>query len=144
MKIRFKILILIIISYFVSDILGKNIFLANTPKIRPDLSQYLLSKIIDFKDKGKDFFASLFNFSKENYSSYTYQDKTRKELEKRPLIELYKGVYAQTEGKKAIIKIDIGEMEFTEYVFNIDGREIKLKIPKNGPTPPPNVLRKMY
>lgn len=155
-NLRIKILLIVLVSYFTSILLIKNVFLANSPRIRPDLSIYLASKIKNTFNRVSDSFASLIRFPQiSSLNNLTNQGNSTSNLpmDTKPVVErlknqpytvLTKGVYAQTEGGNTLIEIDTSQIDFIEYTFIIDGKQVKIKIPQGEPTPPIKVLEKLY
>ncbi len=123
----FKIFLILIFSFLLSSFSIKNIFLANSPKIRPNLGRYFLAKIINFKD---DFLA-------------TFDPQKQKEKQiivnlKKSLKPITKGVRAASVPGYSYTEFKIDEIEWLEVTFTLsDGRKIKVKYPKSQE--PPNI-----
>ncbi|MEM4337155.1 MAG: hypothetical protein QXG86_04085 [Candidatus Woesearchaeota archaeon] len=66
-------------------------------------------------------------------------DKAHQELKeaisKAPMRKIAPGVYAGEYKGYQVSTIKINEIEFLEYTFDVNGRKIKIKVPK-GETPP--------
>jgi len=154
--LRIKTLLIILISYLTSILLIQNVFLANSPEIRPNLGVYLASKVKNTFNRLGGNLASLIKFPKNlslnsitnrgsSTGSTTSSNNTVVEkLKNQPSNVLTKGVYAKTEGGNTLIEIDTSQIDFVEYTFNVNGKEIKVKMPKDQPTPPAQVLEKLY
>lgn len=136
-----KIIIVLIFSFFLSNLFIKNIFLANSPQIRPNLDKYFLAKINNTKE---DFLAmlrfsifqpkidpnNLAKYSKEQINAYL----------KNNLKSITKGVKAATLPGYSYVEFKVDEIIWTEITYTLkDGRKVKIKFPK-GTTPPPKEI----
>ena len=134
---KIKIFLVLLFSFLFSSFLIKNVFIANSPKIRPYLGDYFAFKI---KDLFKNFPNLAFYRSSSNYD----RNNTIEKLKKKPLIPIGKGVYARTDNKNALIEINLEGVEFVEYTFNINGNQVKVKVPKGEMIPNQKVLEALY
>jgi hypothetical protein len=108
---RLKIIVVFIISFFLSRILIDGLFIDKTPRLQPNLKEKYEKKVISF-------FQAIDNFG---------------------WLKLASGIYAKTEGQKDYLKIKNEEVEWIEYTFVIKNQTIKIKVPK-GELPPPQEL----
>lgn len=113
-----KILGALILTYFFSQFLSKEVFLGYSPRIRPFLGRYLIARAKEIYFTKFSFFANLF-----------YQ-KPADKLEHIPFKEVAKGIYAKSEGNVTHTLIKENEVEWVEYNYIIKGKKIKIKVPK--------------
>ncbi|MCS6956539.1 MAG: hypothetical protein NZM02_01680, partial [Patescibacteria group bacterium] len=130
------------------------IFLANSPRINPFFTQNTIAKINNFFAKTKTFFVFDFfqrkdnqqkikqqdNFTRQQFSNQGFSlNETPQEIKevisKAPMKKIAPGVYAGEYKGYQVSTIKTNEMEFLEYIFNIRGKKIKIKVPK-GQDPP--------
>lgn len=140
-----KILIVIVLSIVAVKIITPEIFLANTPRFRPDLNNYLASKANDLFGSG-NFIANLFNWRFEPSQEQLAQtvEATKEKLKGVPFQQLTKGVYAKSGGNTSYTIIKENEIEWLEYTFNVKGREIKIKVPRGEEPLSQELLEKIY
>jgi len=140
---KIKILLVLLFSFLFSSFLIKNVFIANSPKIKPYLGNYFAFKI---KDLFKNFSNLAFYGLSSRHASNTIIEKTLivEKLKNKPPIPIGKGVYARTDNKNALIEINLEGVDFIEYTFTINGKEIKIKVPKGESTPNQKVLEALY
>ncbi|QQG44489.1 MAG: hypothetical protein HYW86_01055 [Candidatus Roizmanbacteria bacterium] len=116
-----KIFGVLAVSYLIINIFAKEVFIANTPKIRPNLDRYIASKL----NSNIQFLAGLIN-----------KRTPEEELKDIPLKMVTKGIYAKDKDNVSQTVIKLNEVEFVEYTFNTSKGPIKIKVPK-GQNPPP-------
>lgn len=135
-----RIFLVLALSFLFSRLLVKDVFLANTPKIRPHLDKYLAEKLRNTaEDIRTNFVALLPNFLKSKQEQDKQNAIALAEFLKKNLQPVASGVKANTVGSSSLIEYKINEVEWQEYTFNINGREVKIKAPK-GSNPPPKEL----
>ena len=141
-----KLFLILALTYFISSIFIKNIFLANSPKIRPNLGGYFLAKINNTKEK---ILARLnFNFnlfpsfnipSSNNIVSNQNQRETVNFL-KSSLKPITKGVSAATKGNYSYTQFRLNEIEWVQITYTFkNGKTITIQYPK-GTNPPPKEI----
>lgn len=144
------IFLVLAVAVVISHLTIKNVFLANSPIIRPNLSSTLASLI---KEKSSSL-AVLINSlrSKPTTSTITAKreekevsiEKTQ-ELKNIPFSPVAKGVYAKSDRGHTIINLRLNEIEFVEHIFKLsNGQEVKINIPKGAAAPPQELLDKIY
>lgn len=127
------ILLVIIISLSVSNLLSSEVFLESTPKIRPNLGEYIAMK---FKAKNLNL-ASLNPFQSKNPRELSENESKKRvsEIEEKlasiPFQTVAKGVQAKSNGEIGIKVINTAEVDKVTYEFTLqDGRKIKISIMK--------------
>lgn len=126
-KSTLKIFIVLTLSYLASGLLVRNAFIANTPRLRQDFGPYISLKFTNF-------FAGLFK-------SKQFPEVA---LQSQPLQLVSKGVYAKSDGTNSYTLIKVGEVEWVEYTYNIDGKEIKIRVPKGQKQLSQEQIRDIY
>ncbi len=111
-----KIFLVLGITFFVTRIAMDKVFIAGTPEISPN------------------FIASFFKQEKKQVPDEKKTDFALKKVSQ--------GVYASSPAKKVEYRLD--EIEWVEYTFNINGKEVKITIPKDQEVPSKEILEKMY
>jgi len=140
------------LSFYASVFFIKNVFLANSPKIRPNLGSYYLAKIKNSFNKVSNFIAlkSLnkinLSLNQNNQLPINQQNTTSKS---RELIieELSKSLKPITKGVSAVSKpgysytlYKINEIEWAEIRYTLkNGEEVVIQYPK-GTNPPPKEI----
>ena len=111
--INIKILLALIIAFGLSLFSVKNVFIANSPKIRNDLGYKI------------NYFAQ--NILQNNF--LTKRNNNISEEEKN-IQKIAAGVYAQTISGVSVKQYRLNEIEWVEHIYIVNGKEIKLKIAK--------------
>lgn len=171
---RNKHLILILIamigSFVISNTLSKNVFIANTPRIRSNLNQYLAQKI---KSTFSDNYGRLLSLIRRretntetnpptknttsnpntatntNSTTYTRKPSTplsfESEIVQNALKPITKGVSAATIDNTVYYEYKVKEIEWVRIDYTTkNGRQLKLSFPKGTNIPSRNILEKMY
>lgn len=142
----------LILSFYISIFFIKNVFLANSPKIRPNLGSYYLVKIKNSFNKVSNFIASKsfsninLNLNQNNQSSINQQNTISKsrdllmeELSKN-LKPITKGVNAASKDGYNYYEFKLNEIEWVMVEYTLkNGEIIKIRYPK-GTNPPPKEI----
>jgi len=141
-KIFFKFFLAILISIAISNFLIKEVFIANSPIIRPNLGKYLSNKFLpkDLFDKINKNNNNVEDIKNNNINENLVFSK----IDKKNFVPLSKGVYANNFEKNArYVVISNDQVDWVEYTFEIEGKKVKIKIPKGQPTPTQDILKLM-
>lgn len=138
---NFKIVLVLILSFLISSFSIKNIFLANSPRIRPNLDKYFLAKI----NNAKENFLAMLNFGifkpkidPNNLAKYS-KEQINAYL-KNNLKPITKGIKAATLPGYSYNEYRLNEIEWVQIEYTLkDGRVLKINFPK-GTTPPPKEI----
>jgi len=122
-----KIIVVIVISFFIAQYSGREFFLPNSAQIRPNLSNYLAKKFNIFFNKT--------SLTLSRFKEVFNPNNAEARLKKMPLQLVSKGVYAKSNDTISYTLIRVDEVEWQEYTFMVNGKEIKLRVPK-GMNPP--------
>ncbi|GEM_PF-2704113 len=134
-KLYSKILIALVLSFLVSSVAIKEVFVANSPKIREDLPSYLAFRITDLFEQ------------KTAIAKKQLQETPppQQQLQSVSFQVLFKGVSAKSNTTTTYTVIKEGEVEWVEYTFHLnDGREIKIKVPKGEKPPNPRDIENRF
>ena len=105
-----KLLLIFVLVYFICSFLIRDVFLANSPTIRPNVGNYLLAKI-----RNTNFQKSIAN----NFANYNS-------------IPIAKGVSAYTKNGITYRVYELDKVEWREIKYTLsNGRQVTLRIP-NG------------
>lgn len=135
----------LIVSYYISIFFIKTIFLANSPKIRPNLGSYLAFK---FKNTTDNLLAKItINFptfpKKQNLEIATTQSSTEQPMMnflKGSLKPVAKGVSAASKDGYNYYEFKLNEIEWVMIEYTLkNGEIIKIRYPK-GTNPPPKEI----
>ncbi len=149
-----KLLVIMLAAYVIADFGVNNVFLAKTPKINPFAMQNMKYKVNNFIGNTSAFVASLNPLKQINNSSsgseinnsgasianipqpQKVQDEITNALS-APMTKLSQGVYASEVNDIKVYEVRTDELgnEYKVYKFNINGKEIQIKVPVNQ-TPP--------
>jgi hypothetical protein len=131
-----KIVLVLVFSFLISKLLLNEIFIIQTPKIRPNLGYYLIAKVSNVLKVGTKTLISFFIKEKTPET-----DDMLKDVPLRPIV---KGVYGKSRGNYSYTLIKTNEIEWVEYTFNIHGKTMKLKVPKGQNPPSQKMLEQIY
>ncbi len=149
-----KLFLILGAAYFVSDFSSKSIFLAGTPKLNPFAANNMIVKARSFVSNTGAIVASLnpLNFIKRNENSDLdnippTQVEFAQDIDnalQAPLNQVSKGVYAGEKDGYQVTEVKIGEFEYLEYTFNIRGKDVKIRVPKDQEPPSQETMEKLY
>lgn len=163
-KKYFKLIIVLGVAFILSNFLSKNLFLANSPKINPFAYSNMIVKAKNIWSKTNNFFASIkinnISFQSANKNNFSLNRQPNSSgwglspvnefntekiinslpnnvvnLLSLPLTKISQGIYAGEKDNVQITEFRTGEIEFIEYLFNVNGKVIKIKIPKDQQVP---------
>jgi len=156
-KIIFIILILVFAS-LVSYFIGKTFFLADSPKLNPLAMQSLMAKIntifitknqiaekssVDNPLKASNSVTKTPVVKSKVALTNTLSDDIIKAIN-LPLKNVSQGVYADEVNGNQVFQIKTNEINYVEYTFNIKGKEVKIKVPKDQEKPSQELMERMY
>jgi len=127
-KQRIVMLVCLVIGFFLSSFLNNRIFVADTPKIKPELKTYLARAF--FKEEDRTL----------SYDSRIQVDELYHRLEGAPFNNVAKGIYVKSEYATVITLYRINEVDWAEYTYEINNKTYKFRVPQN--TSPP--AKKMF
>ncbi len=169
LKKYLKLLLILTISFIISDFSIKNLFLAQSPKFNPFFVSNTIAKVNNFWLKTKNFIASINFFPRINFqntsnitnnqitnnqlnnqqnnfqpNNFAFSESQINDILKAPLKKVSQGVYAGEKNGYKIYEIRTGEIEYIEYTFNVNGKEVKIKVPKGEEPPSQEVVEALY
>lgn len=144
MNSKIKIILVMALAFGITQLSNGTIFLAGTPKLRPNLPQYLAfrteSLASPFQQRYLSFIQSLhFNQSNGSKSSPTNNNSDAF------LKSMSKGVYAEEDKKTGEVKkieMRLDEVQWKEQSIIVDGKKCSVSFPE-GVVLPENVLKKI-
>lgn len=157
-----KIVLLLGAAFMVSDFSIKNVFLANSPRINPNAGQNMMTKINSTWSKATSLVAfknvNIFKFGNNsdnfsqpinNQASVTFQKTNSlpqdiKDALSAPLQRVSQGVYAGERNNIQVYEIKSNEIEYLVYTFTINGKETKIKVPKDQEPPSQKQMETLY
>ncbi|MDO8609054.1 MAG: hypothetical protein Q7R95_00755 [bacterium] len=114
--IKIKIAVIIILALIITNFVVKDVFIADTPRIRTNFIAYMSNKYItvpssyiSYLIKNITIKATSKSLSKESYP-YPNLRKKMDELSQTAAKQIAPGVYARDEGKISLVTIDISQM----------------------------------
>ncbi|MCA9371959.1 hypothetical protein KC726_03600 [Candidatus Woesebacteria bacterium] len=113
-RFRIKIVLAIFVSFFVSSVVVKDVFIASSSTLNPSWKQNLVARINPLHWVQQYQFAQI-----------------TKELEKVPLQNISQGVYGRETQNASETVIKLGEVDFIEYPIEVDGKTVYVKVPKD-------------
>lgn len=156
-----KIFLILIASFIISSFSINNIFLAKSPKINPFFAQNLIAKVKSFQSTTANFFAfkNIFpknkNFSNNNsaqkstssqpvaFNLNNAPEEVIKALD-TPLKKVSQGVYAGEKNNIQVYEVRMNEIDYLEYKFNVNGKEVKIKVPKDQQPPSQETIEAIF
>lgn len=146
-----KIVLLLGAAFIISDFSIKNVFLANSPSINPYAGQNMMAKVSSLWSNTKlnliALSGGLFNFSgTAGNSSGLIKDLPQKTLDamNAPLKKVSQGVYAGERNNIQVYEIRSNEINYLVYTFTINGKEVKIKVPKDQQPPSQAQMEALY
>ncbi len=103
--------------------LNKEIFVANTPQVRPHLGKYAAARFNAVTGEGRTLVDALGNKLPEQ------------KLKDKSLVPLVQGVYAKTDENYSYTVVQEKDVKWIEYVFHINGKTIKIQVPDGQAAP---------
>lgn len=153
MKKYLKIFLLLGAAYIISYFSIKNVFIAQSPKLNPFFPQNMMAKVNSLWLKTTNFFAfknspvNTINNQLNNPSSqksFTFSQQQIAETLKVPLTKVSQGVYAGEVNNTQVYEVRTNEIDYLVYTFNVSGKEIKIKVPKDQSPPSQEVMNSLY
>lgn len=155
MKKYLKLFLILGTAFIISDYSIKNVFLAQSPKFNPYFAQNTLARASSFWSKSTNLVASINLFPKNDPSNINNQNNNQPssfsltkqqvaESLQTPLSKVSQGVYAGERDNKQVVQIKMNEIDYLEYTFNVDGKQIKIKVPKDQQPPSQEQMEALY
>lgn len=145
MKKYLKIVIVLILAFVIADLSSKNVFIAGTPRINP----FLIARINNLFSPGST--ATPSNIaSNQPVGSQTgvikQTDLPQQVVQalNTPLKPVSKGVYAGEKNNIKVYEFRQDEIDWVEYTFMVNGKEIKIKAPKGQKSPTQEDIELIY
>lgn len=149
-----KLFLIMSIAYFISKFSSNTVFLAGTPKLNPFAVNNLIVKVKFFASNTGAIIADLnpLNLIRKRKDGLSpaqlptqsdFTEEINNSL-KTPLYQVSQGVYAGEKNGYKVIEVRIGEIEYKEYTFKVNGKEIKIKVPKDQQPPSQDVVEALY
>lgn len=146
-----KIILVLVFSYLISNFSIKNVFLADSPKVRQNLDQYFLAKINNTKDQilaklnfNLNFFP-IFNQSAINNVAQNQTSEQTIEFLKKSIQPVTKGVSAAEQDGYSYTEFKLDEIEWAQITYTLkNGEIITIQYPKGTNPPPQAVYENQY
>lgn len=151
-----RIVVVLIIAYLISDTSVKNVFLGQSPKIDPLLVSKLAVKVNNFWSRSTNFIASIKLFpgsttpptksptAGQQENNFAFTGNQIEEILQAPLKKVSSGVYAGEKNNVQVYEVRSNEIDYLEYTFTVNGKEIKIKVPKDQQPPSQDVVEALY
>ncbi len=117
-----KIIGILLLSFIAVTLFSKEIFLADSPKMRSNLFPYLVSRFRDRVYSSRSTIAHALN----TLNPYSAENQ----LKKVPYSLVSKGVYAKSKENVSYTLFKINEVEWIRYSYIIKGKTVTIEIPK--------------
>ena len=125
-----KITIALVAALVTAEFLMQDVFVASTPRVRPDLADHLVEQTLALVNV--DNYIAFFrgdNRVPDNIASVSSQPT------------LIKGVYAKESEDTSVMEVKVNEVEWQDIQYTKkDGSTITLKIPAGTEPPPPGLF----
>ena len=143
MKKYIKIFLALVIAFTAIYGLSKSVFLANSPRINP---QFLTQSSLFLKNLTAKKSGIIYNSSKSKpfVQAKDQLSTSVKEALDASLKETSKGVYAGEKNNIKIYKFKQSEIEWIEYTFTVNGKQVKIKVPKDQEKPTQEDAEQIY
>lgn len=140
-----KLFLALTLAYFVSSFSIENIFLADSPMVRPNLDTYFLAKISNTKDNilaklNFDFSLPNFNLLPSNNLAENRNMEEKIKFLKSTLQPVAKGVSAAEKDGYSYTEFKLDEIEWAQITYTLkSGKTVTIQYPK-GTNPPPQAI----
>ncbi len=143
MKFKIKIIAAFLLSLALTFILKKEIFIADTPRLKYLPHQYIALKIKEaMYDLKYGKMAKKAREDTQKISLRTMENAQKVIFE--PMKKIAPGVYSQTRENVVKITFKEEEMEWEEYKFKVNGKEVKIRVLKGGKIPSQGELEEIF
>lgn len=130
----------ICISFFLSAFISQEIFIGNSPTVRPHLDSYLAMKVRILVNPATTFIARLRGGNSNNESNSTIEAR-KSILENTPFSQVATGVAARERDGVAEVKYELNNIKWIEYSYTTSaGTVVKIQIPEGQSPPLPGAL----
>ena len=128
---KIKLILVILVSFYITYLLNDNVFFADTPKLKP----FLVERFLKY----------LSSLGKKNEKNIVLQqEKTIVKSDKEGFYPISKGIYAKEVKGGKIILMKESEVVWKIYQYEIDGKKISIKVPENEQPPDKDVIKKNF
>jgi len=147
-KNKIKILLVLIFSFLIANLVITSVFIAGTPKINPFFAQNLVAKMNNILPKfnQKQQSPQLASQSNQllltpaifNKSGTTQQETIPQEVNNvinNSMKKVTTGVYAGERDGTEVYQVKTNEISYNEYTININGKEVKVRVPEGEKLP---------
>lgn len=120
------ILVALILSFIITGVLVKNVFLGQTKNINPSfvyITKNNISRFVGYLTNSKI------------RESIQQEQKLKQYVKTAPFKNLATGVSAAETPYGSYVKVNVDEVQYREYTFVIKDKEIKIKVPVNQDPP---------
>lgn len=145
-----KIFLILVFTFAISYFFEKNIFLADSPKIRPNIGTYFLANINNVKENAlaRLNLGSLLPQVNKGSNNNLVANQNREEtinFLKTTLKPITKGVSAATKDQYSYTEFKINEIEWAEITYTLkSGKIITVRYPKGTQPPPQTIYEGQY
>ncbi|PIY71531.1 hypothetical protein COY87_05690 [Candidatus Roizmanbacteria bacterium CG_4_10_14_0_8_um_filter_33_9] len=134
-----KIIGVLILSLLVTMIIRSVFYIEDDPqslRSHPEqyIAQYIGEKIPGGK-KGEN--SQMYASAAQNFNN------TLEAVKNAPLNQIAKGTYAQINGDATVVVVKLDEIPYKEYTFNVNGKEIKIRVPEGRDIPTQDMVEKL-
>lgn len=133
-----KIVLVLVAGFILSGVLNREVFISDSPKIRPHLPEYLASRIGDGWRSGGDMIADL-NIPGIPNRKVEVAKKVEAilngSIKDIPLKAIAPGVYAKENDEVSYTLVKVNEVQWIQYHYKIRGKDVTIEVPL-GETPP--------
>jgi uncharacterized membrane-anchored protein YhcB (DUF1043 family) len=137
---RVKIVLALIAAFLVMSTLTGSVFVNNTFQVNQNFITQIKNKLENGKEKVSVFFAKVFN----KQSNIPVSDERLQKLYALTATKLVPGVYARKDSSYEVIDLVDSEVNWIQYTFVVNGKEIVINIPEGQSPPPQEVIDRMY
>lgn len=147
-KKYFTIFLVFVVSYYIANFSIRNLFLANSPRIRPNMGSYLIAKLNSRFESIRTLALSKLNFNLSPPHDTQTSDSDKKNITRDIVFEqlgknlkpITKGVNAASQNGYNYYEFKVNEIEWVMIEYTLkNGETIKVRYPK-GTNPPPREI----
>jgi|GEM_PF-5570675 len=146
-----KLFTILLISLLITKVTSGRVFIADTPKIKPQIAYRITHPVTS----AKYLFARIFLKNSKSYGQAVAEDRIERAkytLKDQPYIPLTKSVSAKSNEYGTMIEININKIDYDVYTYTfqgiykpeLKGKKIVVKVPVGSRMPSPQQIEQGY
>lgn len=126
-----KLILVILVSFYISSFLKDHIFFVGTPKLKPFITERFLKYLSSLGEK-------------KEKNIVLEQKETIAQNDKESFYPISKGIYAKEVKGGKVILMKENEIDWKIYEYEINGKKISIKVPEGEDLPSREVVEEVF